>query len=232
MPAHVDHAHLVVQDLPVVSAWYQKIIGLKPIETSKSGETLGVAGRQLLSLTTEGNGSPVEYDFIGTGFHVGGGYIVTNRHVVQPWTEDDAVKSMMASSNGRARVKRLVIYFPNYPQPLPLRVREYGQREDLAVATVDPASLPSDVPVLLLSGALDPVTPTAYADQVAKGFPNSRQVVARGFGHIVSLAPCVPRLIATFVDTAGFASLPQSCIDSLERSRRPPMWPDRLAPQP
>ena len=43
-------------------------------------------------LTTEGNGSPVEYDFIGTGFHVGGGYIVTNKHVLQPWTEDDLVK--------------------------------------------------------------------------------------------------------------------------------------------
>ena len=90
----------------------------------------------------------------------------------------------------------------------------------------------SDVPVLLLSGALDPVTPTAYADQVAKGFPNSRQVVARGFGHIVSLTPCGPRLIAAFVDTAGFASLPQSCIDFFALSRRPPMWPDRLAPQP
>jgi len=89
----------------------------------------------------------------------------------------------------------------------------------------------SDVPILLLSGGLDPVTPPAYAEQVAQGFPNSRQVVARGFGHIVSLTPCVPRLIAEFVDTAGFASLPQSCIDFLERSRRPPMWPDRLAPQ-
>ncbi|MDQ3713450.1 MAG: hypothetical protein M3388_14680, partial [Acidobacteriota bacterium] len=32
-----------------------------------------------MGLTTEGNGSAVEYDFIGTGFHVGGGYIVTNR---------------------------------------------------------------------------------------------------------------------------------------------------------
>ena len=90
----------------------------------------------------------------------------------------------------------------------------------------------SDVPVLLLSGGLDPVTPPAYAGQVAQGFPNSRQVVARGFGHIVSLTPCVPRLIAAFVDAAGFASLPQSCIDFLEHSQRPPMWPDRLAPQP
>lgn len=55
MPAYVDHAQLVVQDLPTVSAWYQKIMGLKPIEAGKSGETLGVIGRPLLTLTAEGN---------------------------------------------------------------------------------------------------------------------------------------------------------------------------------
>ena len=90
----------------------------------------------------------------------------------------------------------------------------------------------SNVPVLLLSGGLDPVTPPAYASAVAKGFPNSRHVVARGFGHIVSPHACAPRLIAAFVDAAGFDDLPQPCIDFLERSRRPPSWPDRLAPQP
>jgi pimeloyl-ACP methyl ester carboxylesterase len=90
----------------------------------------------------------------------------------------------------------------------------------------------SNVPVLLLSGGLDPVTPPAYASEVAKGFPNSRHVVARGFGHIVSPHACAPRLIAAFVDDAGLANLPQPCVEFLERSKRPPSWPDRLAPQP
>ena len=103
-----------------------------------------------MGLTTEGGGSPVEYDFIGTGFHVGGGYIVTNKHVLQPWTEDDLVKQMMRDSNGRARVKRLVIYFPNHPQPFPLKVKELGGREDLAVATIDAATMPVEVPSLPL----------------------------------------------------------------------------------
>jgi pimeloyl-ACP methyl ester carboxylesterase len=89
----------------------------------------------------------------------------------------------------------------------------------------------SDVPVLLLSGGLDPVTPPAYAAEVAKNLTASRLVVARGFGHIVSPHACAPRLIAAFVDEAGFATLPQSCIDFLEHSQRPPAWPDRLAPQ-
>lgn len=103
-----------------------------------------------IGLTTEGNGSPVEYDFIGTGFHVGGGYIVTNRHVVQPWEEDDQVKQMMREASARARVKRLVIYFPNFAQPFPMRIRQVGQREDIAVGTIDPQMVPAEVPTLPL----------------------------------------------------------------------------------
>ena len=110
------------------------------------------------ALTTEGTGSPVEYDFIGTGFHVGGGYIVTNRHVMQPWNEDDLVKQMMKDSNGRARVKRLVIYFPNYPQPFPLKVKEIGSREDLAIATIDPLTIPDGLPSLPLEPDSDAAT--------------------------------------------------------------------------
>ncbi len=109
-------------------------------------------GQPMLSpqvgLTTEGSGSPVEYDFIGTGFHTGGGYIVTNRHVVQPWEEDDQVKQMMSLANGRARLKRLVVYFPDFAQPFPIKVKQMGGREDVAVVTIDPAMLPSEVPIL------------------------------------------------------------------------------------
>jgi hypothetical protein len=61
---------------------------------------------------------------------------------------------------------------------------------------------------------------------------NSRHIIARGFGHIVSPHACAPRLIAAFVDDGGFATLPRACIDFLEHSKRPPSWPDRLAPQP
>ena len=121
-------------------------------------------------LTTEGPGSPVEYDFIGTGFHVGGGYIVTNRHVLQPWEEDDLVKQMMRESNGRARIKRLVIYFPNIPQPFPMKIRQVGGREDVAVATVDAASLPSSVPVIPLDS--DPSAVAIGKTVVTMGYPS------------------------------------------------------------
>jgi Trypsin-like peptidase domain len=110
-----------------------------------------------VGLTTEGSGAPVEYDFIGTGFHVGGGYILTNRHVVQPWEEDDLVKQMIRTSNGRARVKRLVVYFPNLPQPIPLKVQKTGLKEDLAVVSIDPNQVSPDIPVLPLDTSTDAV---------------------------------------------------------------------------
>ncbi len=103
-----------------------------------------------MSLTTEGNGAAVEYDFIGTGFHVGGGFIVTNKHVIQPWAEDDLVKQMMKDGNGRARIKRLVVYFPNVPTPFPLKIKQTGNRVDLAVGTVDAKLLPAITPTLPL----------------------------------------------------------------------------------
>jgi pimeloyl-ACP methyl ester carboxylesterase len=89
----------------------------------------------------------------------------------------------------------------------------------------------SDVPALLLSGGLDPVTPPAYAASVAKHLSHGREIVAPGYGHIVSGQGCAPRLISAFVDVAGFSELPQRCVDFLAATKRPPTWPDRLAPQ-
>jgi S1-C subfamily serine protease len=140
----------------------------EPAATEESGPQNTPSSQQ--GLTTEGNGSPVEYDFIGTGFHAGGGFIVTNKHVLQPWTEDDLVKQMMKDSNGRARIKRLVIYFPNYPQPFPLKVRELGGKEDVAVASIDTTQLPADVPTLPLETDTD--ASTIGKTVVTMGYPS------------------------------------------------------------
>lgn len=121
-------------------------------------------------LTTEGGGSPVEYDFIGTGFHVGGGFILTNRHVLQPWEEDEMIRQMIRVSNGKARVKRLVVYFPNLPQPIPLRVVQVGAREDLGVAMIEAAQVSPDIPVLPLETAADSVA--IGKTVVTMGYPN------------------------------------------------------------
>lgn len=132
--------------------------GASPYEPSQSEDPSPQKTPSQATLTIEGTGSPVEYDFIGTGFHVGGGFIVTNRHVLQPWTEDDLVKSMMRDSNGRARLKRLVIYFPNVPQPFALKVLQTGGREDVAIGSIDAKAMPPEVATLPLETDSDAAT--------------------------------------------------------------------------
>ncbi len=126
--------------------------------------------QETANLTTLGNGTPVEYDFVGTGFHVGNGYIITNRHVVQPWEEDAYVKQMIKQSGGRARVKRLSVYFPNFPQPFPLKVQQTSTKEDVAVATIDPNTVSPDIPVLPLDSNNDTVA--VGKTVVSMGYPN------------------------------------------------------------
>ena len=128
------------------------------------------AAESKMGLTTEGGGTPVEYDFLGTGFYVGGGYIVTNRHVLQPWEEDDLVKQMMQESGGRARIKRLNIYFPNSPLPIPMKIRQLDYREDLAVGTIDTNIIPADIPVLPLEA--ESAAASVGKTVVSMGYPN------------------------------------------------------------
>jgi type II secretory pathway pseudopilin PulG len=126
--------------------------------------------QQSVGLTTEGNGTAVEYDFIGTGFHVGNGYIVSNRHVVQPWDEDDQVKQMMKESSGRARIKRLVVFFPNFPQPFPLKVQQVSTSQDLSVSTIDANSVSPDISVLPLDA--NDASVAVGKTVVTMGYPN------------------------------------------------------------
>jgi pimeloyl-ACP methyl ester carboxylesterase len=111
----------------------------------------------------------------------------------------------------------------------------------ISVCTVWPrGSMPKDfatpvrsnIPTLIFSGGMDPVTPPAYGTEVAKDFPNSRHIVAPGYGHIVSHYACGPRLIATFVDDASTSRLSASCIDYFQKTAMPPLFANRLAASP
>jgi pimeloyl-ACP methyl ester carboxylesterase len=73
----------------------------------------------------------------------------------------------------------------------------------------------SDRPVLLLSGELDPVTPPRYGEAVVKHLPNGRHLVARGQGHNVMAAGCLPRLMGRFVATTDARALDATCLEQL-----------------
>ncbi len=102
------------------------------------------------ALTPEGNGAIAEYEFVGTGFYVGAGFVVTNRHIAQPWRADDRAQSLSASVKGQPRLKKLNAYFPDYPQPIALKFKLAGQRDDLAVCSLDTGGIPTQIPILPL----------------------------------------------------------------------------------
>ncbi|CAN5167003.1 alpha/beta hydrolase [soil metagenome] len=77
------------------------------------------------------------------------------------------------------------------------------------------APLTGNLPVLILSGEFDPVTPPAFGDEVLKSLGNARHLVVRGQGHNVLPVGCVPKLFTRFVETADAKSLDVHCLDKV-----------------
>jgi pimeloyl-ACP methyl ester carboxylesterase len=77
------------------------------------------------------------------------------------------------------------------------------------------APLSGNVPVLILSGEFDPVTPPRYGDEVLKSLPNGRHLIVRGQGHNVLPVGCLPKLFAGFVDSADAKKLDAKCLDAV-----------------
>jgi pimeloyl-ACP methyl ester carboxylesterase len=74
----------------------------------------------------------------------------------------------------------------------------------------------SDVPVLLLSGEADPVTPPENADEVAAHLSNSLHLVGQGQGHGVLLRGCIPEIMTDFVESGTLEGLETTCVGKLE----------------
>ena len=78
----------------------------------------------------------------------------------------------------------------------------------------------SDVPVLILTGEWDPVTPPANGDFVMRTFPNSLHIVvphgAHGLGGLDGL-DCIERLVTEFVERGSNKGLDTSCVKNVRR---------------
>lgn len=74
------------------------------------------------------------------------------------------------------------------------------------------APLHSDVPVLILSGGNDPVTPQQYGERALSSFKNGRHLVLAGQGHGQIATGCMPRLVAQFIRSAQAAGLDTACL--------------------
>jgi S1-C subfamily serine protease len=137
-------------------------------QASESGNTLQNTSESS-ALTPEGNGTVAEYDFVGTGFHVGDGYVITNGHVVQPWLADERAQSLNSTVRGQPRLRKLLAFFPDQSQPIVLKFKQAAQRDDIAVCFIDPKDLPEKLPVLPLESDANDVVGNMV---VTMGYPN------------------------------------------------------------
>jgi len=87
----------------------------------------------------------------------------------------------------------------------------------------------SDLPVLLLSGEADPITPPAYADLAAVELGNALHLTGKNQGHGLAGQGCMPDIIGDFVEFASVAGLESGC---LERLFAMPFFLDFAGPAP
>ncbi len=85
-------------------------------------------------------------------------------------------------------------------------------------STVDASfkeAVSSDLPVLLLSGELDPVTPPEFAEITMQTLSNAQHLVAKGQGHNVFPLGCLPKIIAQFISQPE-QELETQCMDDFD----------------
>lgn len=74
----------------------------------------------------------------------------------------------------------------------------------------------SDVPALLLSGEVDPVTPPRWGEYVKSGLKNAAHLTIPGGHHIVSTEGCVSQLISAFIVKGTTEGLDFSCVNNIQ----------------
>ena len=74
----------------------------------------------------------------------------------------------------------------------------------------------NDLPALLLSGAVDPVTPPRWGDLVKNNLKNATHIVVPGGHHIVTPEGCVAQLITAFINKGDAKNLDSSCVQNIQ----------------
>jgi pimeloyl-ACP methyl ester carboxylesterase len=79
-----------------------------------------------------------------------------------------------------------------------------------AIAADFRAPLTVNVPVLLVSGQFDPVTPPEFGDRVARSLPNARHLVVPSGSH-GSASGCPRAAVLHVLEKGTFDGMPQVC---------------------
>jgi serine protease Do len=157
-------------------------------ESSLSDNPVGQNGE--VNLSADGSGRTYEIEFIGTGFLAERGFILTNRHVVHAWEEDD-LASLIRMRGFRPRLKEVFAYFPLLEQPFPLRVVDVLSDQDVALCAFDQGD--RQLPILpleenaeaIISG--QPVVLIGYPaglEGLVARFSDRSRTATRNFGNL------------------------------------------------
>jgi hypothetical protein len=131
-------------------------------EPSGTENPIGPDGN--INLGVDGNGRVYEVEFMGTGFLAAKGFILTNRHVIQAWDEDD-LASLIKMRGFRPKLKELLAYFPQTAQPFKLTPVEASD-QDVALCSFEQGG--ADLPILPL-------------DETGDGVASGQSVVLLGY---------------------------------------------------
>jgi len=75
------------------------------------------------------------------------------------------------------------------------------------------------MPVLLISGERDPVTPPDWAEAIARRSPRARHIVLPGGGHVVDgmagVDTCLDPMIGRFLENPDAPALDTSCVATM-----------------
>ncbi|MBK8978339.1 MAG: trypsin-like peptidase domain-containing protein [Planctomycetes bacterium] len=99
-------------------------------------------------------GTRVEMRYTGSGFHVGGGQVVTNRHVALPWEDAEEIRRLV-ERGFQPSLFGLGVTFPGHPTlPADLAATRVRDADVIDVAVLT-AAVPTDVPVLAIDDRPD-----------------------------------------------------------------------------
>jgi pimeloyl-ACP methyl ester carboxylesterase len=76
-------------------------------------------------------------------------------------------------------------------------------------------SVTADIPTLILSGNLDPVTPPSNGEYSAKSLPNSHHIVVENASHTVAMSTCANDIVNEFLTSKTPKKLDESCLKDI-----------------
>jgi pimeloyl-ACP methyl ester carboxylesterase len=75
----------------------------------------------------------------------------------------------------------------------------------------------SEIPTLILSGEIDPITPPHWGEKMTEHMTNSIHLIAANTGHNVAPKGCASDLMAQFINQGTLVDIDGSCLNDLKR---------------